>query len=100
MQRLFDKLIRYMRAIEVAGVDVGDTELHNLAQDRECAVVVRWRPEYMLTSQLHGTVTHANNGQIIRERECASGQRGGCHTLSPGIHKVLVVILTPNVLRA
>ena len=31
MQRFFDKLIGYVRAIEVAGVDVGDTELNNLA---------------------------------------------------------------------
>jgi hypothetical protein len=44
MQRFFDKLIGYVRAIEVAGVDVGDTELNNLAQDRECTVVVCWRP--------------------------------------------------------
>jgi hypothetical protein len=31
MQRLFDKLIGYMRAVEVAGVDIGDTEPNNLA---------------------------------------------------------------------
>ena len=31
MQRLFDKLIGYVRAIEVAGVDVVDTEFNNLA---------------------------------------------------------------------
>ena len=54
MQRLFDKLIGYVRAIEVARVDVRDTELNNLAQDRECTVVVCWRPEYRRTSQPHG----------------------------------------------
>src|SRR5438046_2865883 len=32
MQRFFDKLIGYMWAIEVAGVDVGNTEANNLAQ--------------------------------------------------------------------
>src|SRR6266404_8926661 len=74
MQRLFDKLIGYMWAIEVAGVDVGDTELNNLAQDRECTVVVCWRPEYMRTSQLHGAVPHASKDQIIGELECASWQ--------------------------
>ena len=74
MQRFFDKLIGYMRAIEVAGVDVSDTEFNNLAQDRECTVVVCRRPEYMRPSQLHGAVTHASQDQIIGELECASWQ--------------------------
>jgi hypothetical protein len=74
MQRLFDKLIGYVRAIEVAGVDVGDTEANNLAQDRDCTVVICRRPEYMWTSQLHGTVSHASKDQIIGELECASWQ--------------------------
>ena len=74
MQRFFDELIGYVRAIEVAGVDVGDTEANDLAQDRECTVVVCWRPEYMRTSQLHGTVPHASKDQIIGELESASGQ--------------------------
>ena len=59
MQRFFDKLIGYVRAIEVAGVDVIDTEANNLTQDRECPVAVCGRPEYMRTSQLHGTVSDA-----------------------------------------
>ena len=74
MERFFDKLIGYVRAIEVAGVDVGDTELNNLAQDRECTVVVCWWPEYMRTSQLHGTVPRASKNQIIGELERASWQ--------------------------
>src|SRR5882762_4057140 len=74
MERLLNKLIGYMRAIEIAGVDVGDSELNNLAQDRECTVLVCWRPEYMRTSQLHGAVPHASKDQIIGELECASWQ--------------------------
>lgn len=74
MQRFFDKLIGYVRTIEVAGVDVGDTEANNLAQDRDCTVVICWRPEYMRASQLHGTVAHASKDQIIGELECASWQ--------------------------
>src|SRR6266705_2465091 len=74
MQRFFDKLVGYMRAIEVGGVDVIDTEVNNLAQDRECTVVICWRPEYIGTSQLHGTVPHASKDQIIGELECASRQ--------------------------
>ncbi len=74
MQRFSDKPIGYVRAIEVAGVDVGDTEPNDLAQDRECTVVVCWGPEYVRTSQLHGTVPHASKDQIIGELECASWQ--------------------------
>jgi len=60
MERFSDKLIGNVRAIEVAGVDVIDTEPDNLAQDRNGTVVVCWRPEYMRTSQLHGAVAHAS----------------------------------------
>ena len=74
MQRFFDKLIGYVRAVEVAGVDVGDTEFNNLAQDRECTVVICRRPEYMRTSQLHSPVPHAGKDQIIGELERASLQ--------------------------
>src|SRR6266487_4210636 len=86
MQRLFDELIGYMWAIEVAGVDVGDTEANNLAQDRECTVAVCWRPEYMRTSQLHRAVPHASKDQIIGELECASWQCCRRRTLSFGFH--------------
>jgi hypothetical protein len=60
MERFSDKLICNVRAIEVAGVDVIDTEPDNLAQDREGTVVICWWPEYMRTSQLHGAVAHAS----------------------------------------
>src|SRR5947207_9931085 len=86
MQRFFNKLIGYVRAIKVAGVDVGDTELNNLAQDGECAVVVCGRPEYMRTSQLHGPVAHASKDQIIGELECASWQCCRRRTLSFSFH--------------
>src|SRR6266446_8571957 len=86
MQRFFDKLIGYMRAIEIAGVDVGDTELNNLAQDRDRTVAICWRPEYMRTSQLHSAVTHAGKDQIIGELECASWQYCRRRMLSFGFH--------------
>src|SRR6266516_317230 len=86
MQRFFDKLIGYMRAIVVAGVDVCDTEANDLAQDRECSVVVCWRPEYLGTSQLHSTIPHAGKNQIIGELECASWQCCRRRTLSFGFH--------------
>jgi hypothetical protein len=86
MQRFFDKLIGYVRPIEVAGVDVGDTELNNLAQDREGTVMVCWRPEYMRTSQLHGTVPHASKDQVIGKLDCASWQCCRRRTLPFGFH--------------
>src|SRR4029077_20519195 len=95
IQRFFDKLIGYVRAIEVAGVDVCDTEANNLAQDRECAVVVLRRSKYMRTSQLHGTVPHASKNQIIGELECASWQCCGRRTLSFGFH-VRVCTVSPG----
>src|SRR5207249_9710514 len=75
-----------MRAIEVAGVDVSDTEFNNLAQDRECTVVVCWRPEYVRTSQLHGTVPHAGKDQIIGELERARWQCCRRGRLAHGFH--------------
>src|SRR6266581_5903318 len=79
MQCFFDQLIGDMRPIEVAGVDVIDSEPDDLAQDCDRAVVIFWRPEYMWTSELHGAVAHASQDQIIGELECAAGQGGGGH---------------------
>ena len=36
MQRFFDKLVRYVRAVEVTGVDVGNTE--SLTTSRRTAI--------------------------------------------------------------
>src|SRR5437870_7686284 len=79
MQCFFDQLIGDMRPIEVAGVDVIDSEPNDLAQDCDRAVVIfRW-PEYMWTSELHGAVAHASQDQIISKLECAAGQGGRGH---------------------
>ena len=59
MQRLFNKVIGNMRPVKVARIDVINSELNNFAQDRDCSVVVCGRPEYMRTSQLHGTISDA-----------------------------------------
>src|SRR6478672_8983606 len=95
MERFFNKLIGYMRAIKVAGVDVGDTEANNLAQDRDCTVVVRWRTEHMRPSQLHGAVPRASKDQIIGELECASWQCCRRRILSFGFH-VRVCTVSPG----
>src|SRR5439155_7993281 len=79
MQCFFDQLIGDMRPIEVAGVDVIDSEPNDLAQDCDRAVVIFWWPEYMRTSELHGAVAHASQDQIIGKLDCAAGQGGGGH---------------------
>jgi len=40
VQRFTDQLVGHARPVGVGGVDVGDAELDDLTQDRECAVVV------------------------------------------------------------
>src|SRR6266403_4307103 len=91
MQRFFYKPIGYVRAIKVAGVDVSDTEANNLAQDRECTVVVCGRPEYMRTSQLHRAVPHAGKDQIIGELESASWQCCRYRRFAHGFHSLSIV---------
>src|SRR5436309_12909939 len=76
MQRFFDQAIGDMRPIEIAGVDVIDSEPNDLAQDCDRAVVIFWWPKNMWTSELHGAVTHASQDQIIGKIECAAGQGG------------------------
>ena len=77
MQRFFDQLICDMRPIEVAGVDVIDSEPNDLAQYCDRVVVIFWWPENMWTGKLHGAVTHPSQGQIVGKFECAAGQGGG-----------------------
>src|SRR5205085_10946132 len=79
MQRFFDQLIGDMRPIEIAGVDVIDSEPNDLAQDCDGAVVIFWWPEYMWTGELHGAVAHASQDEIIGKLECAARQGGGGH---------------------
>src|SRR5205823_12228922 len=79
MQCFFDQLICDMRPIEVAGVDVIDSEPNDLAQDCDRVVVIFWWPENMWTGKLHGAVTHPSQGQIVGKFECAAGQGGGGH---------------------
>src|SRR5512132_888867 len=79
MECFFDQLISDMRPIEIAGVDVIDSEPNDLAQDCDRAVVIFWWPEYMWTRELHGAVAHASQDQIIGKLECAAGQGDGGH---------------------
>jgi hypothetical protein len=62
MQRFFDQLIGDMRPIEVAGVDVIDSEPNDLAQDCDRAVVI------FLVAQIH-----VDQRAAWRRSPCESG---------------------------
>src|SRR5258708_1227647 len=70
MQRLFDDLICYMRAIEIAGIDVVHAGVERFAQNPDGLFgIARWSP-HLRTRQLHGAIAHAahRHGRV-RERE-------------------------------
>jgi len=74
-------LISNMRPVKVARIDVIDSELNNFAQDRECPVVVCGRPEYMGTSQLHGTISDAVESDRRAWKRKSPAEIGCIHSL-------------------
>ena len=73
VERLPDQLVDGDRAVEVAGVDVGDTAVHGFAQDRESLVTVPGRAEDAGPAQLHGGQAHAADDEVIGEPEGTAG---------------------------
>jgi hypothetical protein len=73
VERLPDQLVDGDRAVEVAGVDVGDAAVDGFAQDRESLVAVPGRPEDPGPGQLHGAEAHAADDEVIGEPEGAAG---------------------------
>ena len=74
VQSLLDDLVGDVRAVEVAGVDVGDAELHRLAQHGHGGVAVAGRAEHARASQLHRAVPHARDRQILGHGERSAGK--------------------------
>src|ERR1700745_2573031 len=73
MQRLADQLIRDMRTIEVAGVNVIYSSRDRLPQHGQCRVAIIGRPEHAGAGELHGTVAHPVHGYwSTRKREFAA----------------------------
>ena len=60
MQCFFDQLIGNMRTIEVAGIDVINSEPNDFAQDCDRGLVIFWWPEDMRTGELHRAVAHSS----------------------------------------
>ena len=59
MERSFDDLICDMRPIEVAGIDVIDSERDGIPQHRNCGVHIPRRSPYVWASKLHRAVPHS-----------------------------------------
>jgi hypothetical protein len=75
VQRFAD-LVGDARPIGVAGVDVGDAEVDDLAQHGQGAVVVSGRPRDPRTGQLHGAVAEPGDGRVAQDPG-ATGKRSG-----------------------
>ena len=60
-KRLSDQLVRDMRAVVVAGVDVVDSARDSLAQNGERHVVISRRPEHAGSRKVHGPIAHSMN---------------------------------------
>jgi hypothetical protein len=73
VERLPDQLVDGDRAVEVAGVDVGDAAVDGFAQDRESLVTVPGRAKDAGPAQLHGAEAHAADDEVIGEPEDTAG---------------------------
>ena len=69
-QRFADQLVRDVRTIEVAGVDMVDAARDRFTQHRQCPVMVFRRPEHAGPGELHRAVAKAFDGTMA-ERERA-----------------------------
>ena len=63
MERLLDDLIRHVRAIEIAGIDVIHSRFNGLSQDPDGFVGIARRSPHLRTGQLHGAITNTVHGQ-------------------------------------
>ena len=79
VQGLLDELVRHMRAVIVAGVDVGDAQLDRLPQYGHRGATVGRGAEHVRAGQLHRAVPHAGDGQVRGHREGAAGKGARCH---------------------
>src|SRR5581483_10917020 len=81
MERLADELVRDVRTIEVAGIDVVHARGDGLAEDGQRRVtILRWA-EHAGPGELHGTVAEPLHDSVA-EAECA-GFRNAGHDPSP-----------------
>src|ERR1700761_2978915 len=72
MERPLNKLIGYMRTVEVAGIDMIHARLYGLAQNSNGSVNISWWSPYPWTRKLHCTVSHPVHGHgCARQREAA-----------------------------
>src|SRR5258706_13597407 len=81
MQRLTDQLVRDVRSVVIAGVDVVHPRRDGLTQYGHCRLPIPGRPEYSWAGQPHRTVPKTLHGHIA-EAKCAG-------TINTGHRKLL-----------
>jgi hypothetical protein len=85
MQCAPDQLVRDMRTVKIASVDMVDPAGYGLAQHRDGAVNVAGRPpdEFVAIAscELHGTVTHAPDGERSTGKRKLTAKIGSTHLL-------------------
>ncbi len=59
MQRLFDDLVGYVRAVKIAGVDMVDAARQGFPQHHKRGQMIFRRAKYAGAGQLHRAITHA-----------------------------------------
>jgi hypothetical protein len=89
MQRLLDDPICYVRAIEIAGIDVVHAGVDGFAQHPDGLFGVARRSPHLRTGQLHGAIAHAahRHGRV-REREGSTKISLYGHLVAPTWSKV------------
>src|SRR5215472_10384329 len=83
MQRLLDNLIRHMRTVVVAGIDVVHAGINRLAQNSDCGINVTWWSIYFGAGKLHCAVTHAVDSQRCAGQSEAAGEISLLHHCVP-----------------
>src|SRR5882762_6041918 len=76
MQRLTDQLVRDVRSVVIAGVDVVHPRRDGLTQYGLCRLLIPGRPEYSWAGQPHRAVSKPPD-EPIAEAECAGWFNAG-----------------------
>ena len=74
-QRFPDDLVGRAGAVEVRGVDVGDSEFDNGTQYIDGCGAIGRRSEDVRAGELHRPVAHAGEGEVVGEGEGSPGSR-------------------------
>jgi hypothetical protein len=83
MQRLADQLVRHVRAVVIAGVDVVDATRDRLPQHGQCRVMILGRAKYPRPRELHGTIAEPLHSAVAKGKRAGLSKGGGHDRPSP-----------------